>query len=156
MLSPKTAKKSKLHTVSKMFITDTLLSSLSAPTGETKSPKSFKPCAGHPEAVQEESGDFWVFLEVLRLKLPTGRWRHTRETGLALKQKSLSCTHINTCRQTKKHHTCIYYMCAYACPGACAHTYTLTSISAVSNRTQTEQCHRYDWDVLLWEFKMIY
>ncbi|XP_034392728.1 prepro-urotensin II-beta-like isoform X1 [Cyclopterus lumpus] len=28
------------------------------PIGETKSPKSFQPCVGHPETVQEESGEF--------------------------------------------------------------------------------------------------
>lgn len=54
---PKTAKQSKLHTACKMFIAATL-SCLSGPTGETKSPKSFQPCAGHPEAVQEESREF--------------------------------------------------------------------------------------------------
>lgn len=81
-------------------------SCLSGPTGETKSPKSLQPCAGHPEAVQEESGEFWMFLEVLCLNLPTGI-EATRETGLALRQTSLSCTHTSTCRQNKKHCACI-------------------------------------------------
>lgn len=140
--------------VNTMFTTTTL-SCLSGPIGETESPKSFQPCAGHPEAVQEASREFWVFLEVLRLKLSTDI-DATQETGLALKQRYISCTHIKTCKQNKKHHTCIYCMCAYACPGACTHTYTLTYISAVSICSQKEQCHRYDWDKLPGDLMIIY
>lgn len=44
----------KVHPVCKMFITAVLFCLL-GPTGETKSPEPLQPCAGHPEAVQEES-----------------------------------------------------------------------------------------------------
>lgn len=47
----------------------TALFGLSGPTGKTKSPKSFQPRAGHPQTVQEESGELRVLLEVLCLKL---------------------------------------------------------------------------------------
>lgn len=136
----KTAKKSKA--VNKMFTTTTL-SCLSGTTGETKSPKSFQPHAGHPEAVQEESGEFWVFLEILCLKTVDRRRCYTQETGLALKQKSLSWTHISTCRQTKKHRACMY------CIHVCTHTYTLTVFVHKKN-------NGYDWDKLIGDFKMIY
>ena len=110
---------------SRMFTTATL-SCLSGPTGETKSPKSLQPCAGHPEAVQEESGEFWMFLEVLCLNLSTGI-EATRETGLALKQTSLSCTHTSTCRQNKKHRACIppyVRTCTASC--MCSHIHSHT------------------------------
>lgn len=45
---------SKVHPVRKMFITAALFFLL-GPTGETKSPEPLQPCAGLPEAVQEES-----------------------------------------------------------------------------------------------------
>lgn len=62
----------KQSKVSCMLFIAATLSCLSGPAGETKSPQSFQPCAGHPEAVQEESGELRVFLEVLCLKLPSG------------------------------------------------------------------------------------
>lgn len=139
-----------------MFITAALFC-LSGPTGETKSPKSFQPCAGHPEAVQEESREFWVFLEVLCLKLSTGIDATHRETGLALKQKNpyLALTQVHADKIRNIIHAYIYIcMCAYACPGACTHTNTLRH--TVSICSQKEQCHRYDWDMLLGDFKMIY
>lgn len=84
---PKTAIQSKLRTASEMF-NAVVLSHLSGSPGETKPPEPFQPCAGHPEAVQEESREFGMFLEVLCLKLPTDR--HLCCTELALKQKKIN------------------------------------------------------------------